>query len=184
MVVTRDMSGRIRLRAAREGGSIMISVVDSGIGIPADALGEVFAMFSQVKTGQDRSEGGLGIGLALSKGLVSLHGGTIEARSAGPGQGSEFIVHLPLKQVEASSKADSAPPPRSNTTKTVFFMWIFPPLGSWIASLPFGSFLRETGNPSRAGMNASRTNRHAESSENNYRQGRMPPPTMIGTTNK
>jgi CheY-like chemotaxis protein len=68
-------------------------------------------MFSQVKSAQDRSDGGLGIGLALAKGLIDLHGGTIEARSAGIGRGSEFIVRLPtlvLNQSEPSPTLDSS----------------------------------------------------------------------------
>jgi signal transduction histidine kinase len=68
------------------------------------ALTRVFTMFSQVKSSQDRSEGGLGIGLALSKGLVELHGGSIEARSAGAGRGSEFIVRLPRRTVRLGSE--------------------------------------------------------------------------------
>jgi PAS domain S-box-containing protein len=101
-----DPQGRIRLHAARDAGSITISVTDNGIGIPADALQRVFAMFSQVKSAQDRSDGGLGIGLALAKGLVDLHGGTIEARSPGVGRGSEFIVRLPALTLK------TVPPPR------------------------------------------------------------------------
>ena len=67
-------------------------------------------MFSQVKSGQDRSEGGLGIGLALSKGLVALHGGTIEVKSAGVGQGSEFIVRIPMRNLAASPRVDPDQP--------------------------------------------------------------------------
>jgi signal transduction histidine kinase len=106
-----DPEGRIRLRVEQQPGAIMISVTDNGIGIPADALERVFAMFSQVKSAQDRSDGGLGIGLALAKGLIDLHGGTIEARSAGIGRGSEFIVRLPtlvLNQSEPSPTLDSS----------------------------------------------------------------------------
>jgi CheY-like chemotaxis protein len=77
---------------------VSISVVDNGIGLPADALTSVFEMFSQVASSRDHSEGGLGIGLSLTKGLVELHGGEIEARSAGVGHGSEFIVRLPLRK--------------------------------------------------------------------------------------
>lgn len=101
-----DHGGRIQLRAWRDAEQVSISVCDTGIGIPADALGEVFAMFSQVESSQDRSEGGLGIGLALSKGLVALHGGSIEARSAGVGQGSEFIVRFPLRSLAVAPPGD------------------------------------------------------------------------------
>jgi PAS domain S-box-containing protein len=104
-----DPHGRIRVSAQRADGALTISVADSGIGIPADALEEVFAMFSQVKTAQDRSDGGLGIGLALAKGLVELHGGRLTVHSAGPGRGSEFIVHLPLRQQASPRNATTAP---------------------------------------------------------------------------
>jgi PAS domain S-box-containing protein len=92
-----DPGGEIRLRVACERQSIVFAVKDSGIGIPAEALKNIFEMFSQVKTARDRSEGGLGIGLSLTRGLVDLHGGRIEARSAGTGFGSEFIVRLPRR---------------------------------------------------------------------------------------
>ncbi len=92
-----DPGGEIRLRVACERQSIVFAVKDSGIGIPAEALKNIFEMFSQVKTTRDRSEGGLGIGLSLTRGLVDLHGGRIEARSAGAGFGSEFIVRLPRR---------------------------------------------------------------------------------------
>jgi signal transduction histidine kinase/ActR/RegA family two-component response regulator len=91
-----DPNGHIELRAAVTTGELLISVTDSGIGITAEALDRIFTMFSQVKSAQDRSEGGLGIGLALAKGLVELHGGQITAHSAGPGRGSEFTVRLPF----------------------------------------------------------------------------------------
>ena len=82
-----------------------ISVADTGVGLAADALEAVFTMFSQVKTSQDRSEGGLGIGLALARALVQLHGGTIEARSEGVGRGSEFIVRIPRRAPIAARRA-------------------------------------------------------------------------------
>jgi PAS domain S-box-containing protein len=103
-----DPGGEIRLRAECDRQHVTISVADSGIGIVPDALSRVFVMFSQMKSAQDRSDGGLGIGLALSKGLVELHGGTIEARSAGAGCGSEFVVKLPQRQL-ATPKAEAAP---------------------------------------------------------------------------
>jgi PAS domain S-box-containing protein len=96
-----DPEGQIRLRAFDDGEAITISVVDSGIGIPTGEIESVFAMFSQVKASQDRSDGGLGIGLALARGLVELHGGTIQATSAGLGEGSEFVVRLPHRNLGA-----------------------------------------------------------------------------------
>jgi CheY-like chemotaxis protein/two-component sensor histidine kinase len=106
-----DPRGTIRIRATADDCNVEISVIDSGVGLTPDALSAVFTMFSQVRSTQDRSEGGLGIGLALSKGVVELHGGTIEARSAGPGTGSEFIVRLPRRTV-----AGFVPPPTTATT--------------------------------------------------------------------
>jgi PAS domain S-box-containing protein len=90
-----DPDGEIRLSARAEDDSVVIRVADTGIGIAPETLPTVFEMFSQLHNGRDRSEGGLGIGLSLAKGLVELHGGTIEARSDGHGLGSEFIVKLP-----------------------------------------------------------------------------------------
>jgi two-component system CheB/CheR fusion protein len=90
--------GKLRLRASCSGEIVSISVVDNGIGLPAEAITSVFEMFSQVASSRDHSEGGLGIGLSLTKGLVELHEGEIEARSAGVGRGSEFIVRLPLRK--------------------------------------------------------------------------------------
>ena len=90
-----DAHGTIELSARVEQGTLVISVRDNGIGIAREQLGELFHMFAQVSSG-NRSEGGLGIGLALVKGVIELHGGTVEASSAGPGQGSEFSIRLPL----------------------------------------------------------------------------------------
>jgi len=98
-----DAGGEILLWADATEDFVEIRVKDNGIGIPASSLHNVFAMFAQVKSAQDRSEGGLGIGLALSKGLVDLHGGTIEVTSKGPGQGSEFTVRLPRRSVAGTS---------------------------------------------------------------------------------
>jgi two-component system, sensor histidine kinase len=89
-----DSGGTIELRAC-VGKALVISVADNGIGIPEEQLGRLFSMFSQVST-EGRSDGGLGIGLALVKGVVELHGGTVDAHSAGAGEGSEFIIRLPL----------------------------------------------------------------------------------------
>jgi CheY-like chemotaxis protein len=88
--------GRIRLSAERKGADVVVSVKDDGIGIAAEMLPRVFHIFSQADRVLERSQGGLGIGLALVRGLVELHGGSIEARSEGPGRGSEFVVRLPV----------------------------------------------------------------------------------------
>jgi CheY-like chemotaxis protein len=90
-----DPEGIIRLHGGVEDGSLVLRVIDNGIGLTAPQLGQLFVMFSQVSAAAGRSQGGLGIGLALSRGLIELHGGALEARSAGPGRGAEFIVRLP-----------------------------------------------------------------------------------------
>jgi CheY-like chemotaxis protein len=77
----------------------VVRVRDTGIGIPADLLPRVFDLFTQANRSLDRSQGGLGVGLTLVRRLVEMHGGTVEARSAGPGQGSEFLVRLPVAPV-------------------------------------------------------------------------------------
>jgi PAS domain S-box-containing protein len=87
--------GRIDLSGRREGSEAVISVRDSGIGISADLLPRVFDLFTQGDRSLARTEGGLGIGLTMVKRLVEMHGGSIEARSDGPGCGSEFILRLP-----------------------------------------------------------------------------------------
>jgi len=102
-----DPGGRIELTAAADNGRLKVSVKDNGIGIPAEALTRVFALFSQMESTNARAEGGMGIGLALAKGIVELHGGAIEAQSRGRGHGSEFIVTLPVAVAPAA--ADSSP---------------------------------------------------------------------------
>jgi PAS domain S-box-containing protein len=87
--------GTVGLDAQRLDGTAVISIKDTGIGIPADMLERIFEMFTQVDGSLERSHGGLGIGLTLVKRLVEMHGGMVEARSAGLNQGSEFIVRLP-----------------------------------------------------------------------------------------
>jgi len=93
-----EQGGSIWLTAAQDADQAIISVRDSGIGIAPEVLLHIFELFWQAKEAQQRAPGGLGIGLSLVKGLVELHGGTIEARSDGPGKGSEFIVRLPVAQ--------------------------------------------------------------------------------------
>jgi signal transduction histidine kinase len=89
--------GRIALKAEHHGGHVELSVSDNGIGIPNERLESIFEIFTQIESSPSQSQGGLGIGLSLVKGLVALHGGTIEARSEGPGRGSEFRVRLPTR---------------------------------------------------------------------------------------
>jgi len=101
-----DAGGHITLSGLIDNGTLSLSIRDNGIGIPAESLSGIFEMFSQVEGATARSEGGLGIGLALVSGLVELHGGTVVAKSGGLGQGSEFIVQLP---VVAGSTTTSAP---------------------------------------------------------------------------
>jgi CheY-like chemotaxis protein len=91
-----EEGGRIWLTAERQGSEVIVSVKDSGIGIAAETLPRIFEIFSQAKPALLRSQGGLGIGLSLVKGLVELHGGSIEAKSSGLGRGSEFVVRLPV----------------------------------------------------------------------------------------
>ncbi len=88
--------GRIELSAERDGGEAVVRVTDTGVGIEAGQLAEVFEMFNQVGRTIDRAQGGLGIGLALVKNLVQMHGGTVTAESRGPGLGSTFTVRLPF----------------------------------------------------------------------------------------
>jgi PAS domain S-box-containing protein len=90
-----DPGGHIELLVIKHEHLLTISVKDNGIGIAPGSIDHIFEMFSQVEDVSGRSEGGLGIGLALVKGLTQLHGGTVEAQSGGLGRGSEFIVRLP-----------------------------------------------------------------------------------------
>jgi CheY-like chemotaxis protein len=102
-----DTGGRIWFDVRREDDQVVASVRDTGIGIPADALPCVFDMFAQAHRSAGRGQGGLGIGLTMVRSLVEMHHGTVEAHSAGPGQGSEFIVRLPL--APAIDVADDVP---------------------------------------------------------------------------
>lgn len=90
-----DSGGCITLVAAVEAGGLTVAISDNGIGLTRQAMPRLFQMFTQIDTAVDRTEGGLGIGLALVKGLIELHGGTVDVASPGPGQGSTFTVRLP-----------------------------------------------------------------------------------------
>jgi PAS domain S-box-containing protein len=90
-----DAGGNISLEAVLLPDEIAIRIKDDGIGLDEQAIPRLFEMFSQVKSAIDRSEGGLGIGLALVRGMIQLHGGSVEAASQGLGRGSQFTIHLP-----------------------------------------------------------------------------------------
>ena len=103
--------GRIELSVRREGDSVAICVADTGIGIAPEALPHLFEMFTQVGRGRDRSQGGLGIGLALVRRLAELHDGSIGAESAGPGRGSKFTLRLPMPARIATEIPAAVPAP-------------------------------------------------------------------------
>src|SRR5690606_39135714 len=104
-----DPGGHITVKLEKQGEEAVITVSDTGIGIPSDALDSVFDMFSQIRAHRPRAAGGLGIGLALVRSLVQMHGGTVSAYSAGPGTGSTFTVRLPLMQSEPLSRRMGEP---------------------------------------------------------------------------
>lgn len=104
-----DPGGRIKLTADVESGSVVVRVKDNGIGIAPESLPHLFEMFSQVPVARERAQGGIGIGLSLAKGLVELHGGTIEAHSEGVGKGAEFLVRLPIATGASVPAADPTP---------------------------------------------------------------------------
>jgi PAS domain S-box-containing protein len=111
-----DRGGKIILTVRVQGQEVLVSVKDNGIGIEREMLPRLFHMFSQASPALERAQGGLGIGLSLVRGLVEMHGGTVEAFSEGPGRGSEFVAHLPLAPMradhvalQASSRPSAAP---------------------------------------------------------------------------
>jgi PAS domain S-box-containing protein len=107
--------GRVRITAERQGSDAVVTVADDGAGIPADVLPRVFEMFTQADRPMERAQGGLGIGLSLVKGLVEMHGGSVEAHSDGPGKGSTFVVRLTalLAPPPPADAPDDAAPARS-----------------------------------------------------------------------
>jgi PAS domain S-box-containing protein len=104
--------GEVSLTVGTEGGLVILRVSDTGVGIQADMLERVFEPFTQVDRVRDGGRGGLGLGLALVRRLAQLHGGTVEASSDGPGQGSQFTVRLP-------AAADGEPPPPPGPTVSI-----------------------------------------------------------------
>ncbi len=108
-----DEGGELSLKAHREGNEVIISVADNGIGIPDYMLPKIFELFAQEERAVRKSSGGLGIGLSLVSQLVSLHGGSITASSKGPGQGSEFVIRLPLIDIPVRPAPTASQTPRS-----------------------------------------------------------------------
>jgi PAS domain S-box-containing protein len=107
-----EPGGHIWVTAERHGGEVVVKVGDTGRGMPAEMLPNIFGMFTQVDRSLERSQGGLGIGLTLVKRLVEMHGGSVQAFSEGLGHGSEFTVRLPLTQ-EGTPLAVVGPKPET-----------------------------------------------------------------------
>ena len=103
-----DPGGRIHLKVSREGSHVAISVADTGIGIAPNLIPTVFELFTQVHAKSERAQGGLGIGLALVRRLTEMHGGTVTARSDGPGSGTEFTVRIPTLTAQRVVTTDDA----------------------------------------------------------------------------
>ncbi|MBV9122514.1 MAG: response regulator, partial [Planctomycetes bacterium] len=101
-----EPGGRIHLTAERAGAEVVTRVRDNGMGIPPEMLTRIFEPFQQLDHSLARSQGGLGIGLTLVRRLVEMHGGVVEALSEGPGQGSEFVVRLPLSTANANVREE------------------------------------------------------------------------------
>jgi signal transduction histidine kinase len=110
--------GRIGLSLRTDGDDAVIAVSDNGLGVPVDMQSKIFQLFAQVEHHSDRAKGGLGIGLALVKQLVAMHGGSVSAESAGPGQGSVFTVRIPLAAADAT-KSPQAEEPAAELAPTV-----------------------------------------------------------------
>jgi signal transduction histidine kinase/ActR/RegA family two-component response regulator len=111
--------GNVFVRAHQAGGELVISVRDTGIGIAPDILPRVFDLFVQEGQAVARSQGGLGIGLTIVRSLVECHGGTVSARSDGPGKGSEFMIRLPIvaQPKELDDEAPASNPPFEATLR-------------------------------------------------------------------
>ena len=101
-----EEGGSIAVRVTCDGHRAAIRVSDNGVGIAADLLPRIFDLFTQAERSLDRSQGGLGIGLSLVRTMVELHGGSVEAKSAGLGAGSEFFVRLPLVVADQGPRSD------------------------------------------------------------------------------
>jgi CheY-like chemotaxis protein len=132
-----DPGTKIRVQGERFGQVVRLSVRDEGVGIPPEMLGRIFDTFVQQPQSLDRSTGGLGLGLAIVSSLVALHGGTVEARSEGPGRGSEFVIELPLARgleltPSAAAPSTAAPSTAAPSTFDPAHSVAAPPLGKRI----------------------------------------------------
>jgi signal transduction histidine kinase len=116
-----ERAGHIWLTGELEGDQVVVRIRDTGIGISAEVLVHVFDLFVQADRSLERSKGGLGIGLTVARKLVEMHGGTVTAHSAGPGQGSEFVVRLPalLETPQQETKGGEEQPPPAVLSRRV-----------------------------------------------------------------
>ena len=104
-----EPGGKISIRVYADGAHAVVVVKDTGIGIPAAELPHIFEIFSQVRSHKHHAQGGLGLGLSVVKSLVNMHGGSVHAHSAGPGQGSTFVVQLPLAEIMGLEEPSRGP---------------------------------------------------------------------------
>ena len=131
-----DPGGRIEITAERGASEAIVNVTDTGVGIAKDMLARVFDLFAQAGDRRGRSKSGLGIGLALVRNLVELHGGTVEAHSAGEGRGSRFVVRLPLaSKIEASAPPSKPVASRAIGSRRVLIVDDAPDVGDSLALL-------------------------------------------------
>jgi CheY-like chemotaxis protein len=140
-----EQGGAISLTAERCGKEAVITVSDTGVGIPAEMLPRVFDLFTQVDRSVGHAQDGLGIGLALVKSLLGLHGGTVEAQSEGSGRGSAFIVRLPLLSQSRISSASEIPSPNTfHTSRRILVIDDNPDVANSLAMLleTFGAIVR------------------------------------------
>lgn len=118
---TQD-GGRLKIQAGCEGHDVQVRVQDNGVGIPTDMLSKIFDLFTQIDFRSDRVQGGLGIGLALVRQLIDLHGGTITAKSDGPNRGSEFVISLPLVDGQPTESSENPDGVRMNAGRRILLI--------------------------------------------------------------
>jgi PAS domain S-box-containing protein len=109
----------VQIVCEAEGDDAIVRILDTGVGIDPQVLPQIFELFMQADRSLDRREGGLGVGLTVVKHLVELHGGSVEARSAGLGKGAEFVVRLPLVSTSAASISADAPAPAKSRSRVL-----------------------------------------------------------------